>query len=376
MSIFSVEDSRYMARALQLAARGLYTADPNPRVGCVLVKDGHIVGEGWHERAGEAHAEVRALLMAGDRAKGATAYITLEPCAHQGRTPPCSRALLKAEIARVVAAMEDPNPLVSGRGLAELKANGVQVAWGLMAKQATELNPGFVKRMREKRPYVRCKLGVSLDGRTAMPSGESKWITGEAARADVQRLRARSSAVMTGIGTVLADDPNFTVRPEQFLGERYPGGTVRQPLRVVVDPHLSMPEKARMLTAPGKTLIATSSDDQDVAEVLQGKGAEVMRFPGTWDTVDLASVLDLLATREVNEVLVETGATLAGSLLKAGLVDELVVYLAPLLMGDGARGMFRLPGLTLLEDAIQLEIRDVRPLGRDWRVEAVVAPRR
>ncbi len=376
MSIFSVEDSRYMARALQLAARGLYTADPNPRVGCVLVKDGHIVGEGWHERAGEAHAEVRALLMAGDRAKGATAYITLEPCAHQGRTPPCSRALLKAGIARVVAAMEDPNPLVSGRGLAELKANGVQVAWGLMAKQATELNPGFVKRMREKRPYVRCKLGVSLDGRTAMPSGESKWITGEAARADVQRLRARSSAVMTGIGTVLADDPNFTVRPEQFLGERYPGGTVRQPLRVVVDPHLSMPEKARMLTAPGKTLIATSSDDQDVAEVLQGKGAEVMRFPGTWDTVDLASVLDLLATREVNEVLVETGATLAGSLLKAGLVDELVVYLAPLLMGDGARGMFRLPGLTLLEDAIQLEIRDVRPLGRDWRVEAVVAPRR
>jgi diaminohydroxyphosphoribosylaminopyrimidine deaminase/5-amino-6-(5-phosphoribosylamino)uracil reductase len=373
MSTFSPDDYRFMAQALQLAARGLYTTDPNPRVGCVLVHNGEVVGASWHERAGEPHAEVRVLAQAGERARGATCYVTLEPCCHHGRTPPCVRALVKAGVTQVIAAMEDPNPKVVGRGLAELKAAGITTAVGLMAREAAALNPGFIKRMRLKRPYVRGKLAMSLDGRTAMASGESWWITDIPARADVQRLRARSSVVMMGIGTVLADDPRGTVRPEE-LPDDYPGGVAaaRQPLRVIVDPHLSLPEHARMLASPGKTLIATASDDTDVAELLRRRGAEVVRLPGGEDTVDLAALLDFLGTREINEVLVESGATLSGALLQARLIDELVIYMAPLLLGDGARGLFRLPGLERLADAYRLEIRDLRAVGRDWRIETTI----
>ncbi len=378
MSIFTPDDHRFMSQALQLAARGLYTTDPNPRVGCVLVRDGVVVGEGWHERAGEAHAEVRALAQAGERARGATCYVTLEPCCHHGRTPPCVRALIKAGVKRVVAAMEDPNPLVWGQGLVELEAAGIGTTVGLMAAETQALNPGFIKRMRHKRPFVRCKLAMSLDGRTAMASGDSRWITEEPARADVQRLRARSSVVMMGIGTVLADDPLYTVRRET-LPDDYPGGAeaavIRQPLRVVVDPHLSLPENARMLSAPGKTLIATASDDAEQIDLLRERGVEVVCLPGGPGTVDLNALLDFLGKTEVNEVLLETGAILSGSMLQAGLVDELVIYMAPILLGDGARGLFHLPALQQLSDAYRLDIREIRAVGRDWRIEATMQRR-
>lgn len=371
---FSAADHGYMARALRLAARGLYTTDPNPRVGCVLVRDGAVVGEGWHERAGEPHAEVNALRAAGADARGATCYVTLEPCAHHGLTPPCAEALVSAGVARVIAAMEDPNPAVAGQGLARLRAAGIVVEHGLLANQAEALNPGFLKRMRGGRPFVRCKLAMSLDGRTAMASGESQWITGPEARRDVQRLRARSSAILTGAGTVLADDPSFTVRAAE-LGEDEPAGGLRQPLRVVVDPHLSTPPTARMLSLPGSTLILTTSDDTAEAGALLAAGAEVARLPGTPDTVDLDAVLELLGQRGMNEVHLETGATLAGAMLRAGLVDELVVYMAPLLLGDGARGLFHLPGLASMADRVELEIVDLRAVGRDWRISARVATR-
>jgi len=371
MSTFSNADHQFMAQALRLAARGLYTTDPNPHVGCVLVRDNEVVGEGWHERAGEPHAEVRALSMAGDRARGATAYVNLEPCAHQGRTPPCTRALVRAGVRRVVAALQDPNPLVAGRGIAELRAAGITTAVGLMATEASALNPGFLKRMRTRRPYVRCKLAMSLDGRTAMASGESRWITDVPARIDVQRLRARSSAVMIGIGTVLADDPQGNVRFE-LLGDEYPGGVVRQPLRVIVDPYLSIPESARVLSPPGRTLIVTNSDDVEMADILRKRGAEVLILPGYQERIDLGKLLDLLGEREINEVLVETGATLSGAMLQNNLIDELIIYIAPLILGNNARGLFHLPGLDQLSKGYQLAISDIRAVGHDWRVTARV----
>ncbi len=358
-------DFEYMSRALQLAERGLFTTDPNPRVGCVLVKDGAVVGEGWHVRAGEAHAEIIALAQAGEQARGATAYVTLEPCCHHGRTPPCTEALINAGVTRVVAAMVDPNPQVSGQGLAQLQAAGIAVERGVMAAQAEGLNPGFVMRMRKGRPFVRAKLAMSLDGRTAMASGESKWITGEAARADVQRLRARSSAIITGIGTVLMDDPSLTVRLE---GE----GAVhtRQPLRVVLDPHLSLPPTARLLGLPGRTLVFTAANDAAPREQLVRAGAEVVRIASQDDALDLHAMLEMLAGEQVNEALLETGATLSGAMLRAGLIDELVVYMAPHLMGDGARGLFHLPGLTEMKDRVALDITDIRAVGKDWRITA------
>jgi diaminohydroxyphosphoribosylaminopyrimidine deaminase/5-amino-6-(5-phosphoribosylamino)uracil reductase len=361
MSAFSPDDVRHMAHALRLAERGLYTTDPNPRVGCVLVKDGRVVGEGWHERAGEPHAEVHALRAAGEAARGATAYVTLEPCCHHGRTPPCTQALIRAGVARVVAAMPDPNPKVASQGIAELEQAGIPVQIGLLETQAERLNPGFLSRMRHGRPYVRIKLGVSLDGRTAMASGESKWITGEPARADVQRLRARSSAILTGVGTVLADDPSLTVR-DFDIG--------RQPLRVVVDGHLSLRSEARLLRLPGKTLVVTAEDDDDYAEPLLAAGAEVLVLPAGPDRVDFATLMQDLAQREVNELLVEAGATVCGALLKAGLVDELVVYMAPHLLGSSARGMFSIPGLESMADRVALDITDIRAVGRDWRITA------
>lgn len=368
MNIFSADDHAHMARALQLAERGLYTTRPNPRVGCVIVAGGEVVGEGWHALAGESHAEVIALAQAGERARGAAVYVTLEPCNHHGRTPPCVDALLAAGVARVVAAMVDPNPQVAGQGLERLRQAGVETASGLLQKQAEALNPGFIQRMRAGRPYVRCKLAMSLDGRTAMASGESKWITGAAAREDVQRLRARSCAIVTGVGTVLADDPNLTVRLPELDPQR-------QPWRVVLDPRLSTPEDARLLRQPGGVLIVTASDDQAARARLERAGAAVVELPGGLDRVDLPGLLALLAEHQINEVLLETGATLSGAMLEAGLIDELVIYMAPLLMGDGARGLFHLPGIARMDQALGLEIIEQRAVGKDWRITATLAPR-
>ncbi|MCG6942067.1 MAG: bifunctional diaminohydroxyphosphoribosylaminopyrimidine deaminase/5-amino-6-(5-phosphoribosylamino)uracil reductase RibD [Thiohalocapsa sp.] len=363
-------DARMMARAVVLARRGLYTTDPNPRVGCVLVQGGEIVGEGFHRRAGEPHAERNAIEAAGERARGATAYVTLEPCCHHGRTPPCTDALLAAGIARVVVGMEDPNPLVGGKGLARLRAAGVEVRTGVLEGDARALNPGFERRMRGGLPYVRCKLAASLDGRTAMASGESQWITSPEARRDVHRLRARSSAIVTGIGTVLADDPSMNVRlePEEFPS-LWPGELPRQPLRVVVDSRLRMPLDARMLQLPGATLIATCEDGPKAIARANAAGAEVCVLPADpAGRVDLHLLLRRLAEREINEVLIEAGPTLAGAAMALGLVNELVLYLAPHLMGDAARGLFHLPGLERMEQRIGLVIDDVRRVGVDLRL--------
>lgn len=365
MSEFTQHDIEMMRRALCLAEKGIYTTDPNPRVGCVLLNDGVIVGEGWHVVAGGPHAEIVALQQAGDKARGATAYVTLEPCCHHGKTPPCSDALIAAGVARVVVAMEDPNPLVAGKGLQQLQQAGIVTACGLLQAQAEALNPGFVQRMRIGRPYIRCKLAMSLDGRTAMASGESQWITGPAAREDVHRLRARSSAIMSGIGTVLKDDPSLTVRLEG-------NAAVRQPLRIVLDPHLSTPENARFLQQPGESLIVTACSEGAVQERLRQAGAEVVCLPNGHDAVDLIALMQLLAERGINEILMETGAILSGALLHAGIIDELIVYMAPKLMGDKARGLFHTPGLDLLADAVELDIRDIRAVGDDWRITAKI----
>lgn len=363
---FSAVDARCMARAIQLARRGMYTTDPNPRVGCVIASDGRILGEGWHERAGSPHAEIHALDAAGPAARGATAYVTLEPCCHHGRTPPCTDALIRSGVNRVVAAMRDPNPQVAGQGLEALKRAGVAVEAGLLEAEAELLNPGFLSRMRAARPFVRVKLAVSMDGRTALASGESKWITGEAARRDVQRLRARSAAILTGSGTVLADDPSLNVR-EFDIG--------RQPLRVIVDSALRTPVGARLLGLPGETLIATASADMARAEALHRAGAEVIVLPASSGAVNLVSLMQTLAAREVNELLVEGGATLCGALLEAGLVDEVILYYAPHLMGAAERGMFATAPLGAMSDRVQLRVVDTRAVGEDWRVTARVLPK-
>lgn len=358
--MFSADDHRYMARALQLAHRGLYTTSPNPRVGCVIVRDGAIVGEGWHERAGGPHAEVRALEAAGQRARSASAYVTLEPCVHQGRTGPCAEALIDSGVTRVVAALRDPNPLVSGRGLARLSEAGVAASAGLLETEARELNIGFASRMTRERPWVRIKLAASLDGKTALNNGRSQWITGEAARRDAHHWRARACAVLTGIGTVRDDDPRLTVREV---------ATSRQPLRVVVDSRLELPRAARVLEGGG-VLVAAAREDGKAVAALRAKGAEVVVIPNDDGKVDLAGLLGELARREVNELHVEAGHKLNGSLVAAGLVDELVAFFAPSLLGDAARGMVSLPELQDLAGRRVLEIRDVRMIGADIRVIA------
>jgi len=360
--MFMPADSQWMARALQLAERGLYSTSPNPRVGCVLAKGDAVVGEGWHERAGEPHAEIHALRAAGNRAHGATAYVTLEPCSHHGRTPPCADALIKAGVARVVAAVQDPNPLVAGQGLEKLRAAGIKVEFGLMETSARELNIGFIARMTRGMPWVRSKIAASLDGRTALNNGASQWITGEAARQDVQHWRARSCAVLTGIGTVLADNPQLNVRTVQ---------TTRQPLRAVVDSALRLPPDARLQRQPGM-VVYTASADADKVTALQKAGTQVVALPGMHGEVDLRAVLRDLATRGCNEVLVEGGSRLNGGLLQAGLVDELVLYLAPQMLGDMARGMARMHELTSLEQRVSLDWQDVRHVGRDLRIVARV----
>jgi diaminohydroxyphosphoribosylaminopyrimidine deaminase/5-amino-6-(5-phosphoribosylamino)uracil reductase len=366
--VFSADDHRFMAHALRLAQRGLFTTDPNPRVGCVVVRDGAVVGEGWHERAGSPHAEIHALQQAGPAAAGATAYVTLEPCSHHGRTPPCADALISSGVSRAVVAMQDPNPQVAGQGLQALRDAGIEVADGLLEHDACLLNPGFVMRMRRGRPWVRCKLAMSLDGRTAMASGESQWITGPAAREDVHRLRARSSAVMTGIGTVLADDPALTAR---LAG--HDAATLLQPLRVVLDSGLRLPPAAKLLQQPGETLVVTALEDATREAVLARSGVSVVTLPTRGGRPDPRAVLRYLARLEVNEVHLEAGARLSGAMLDAGLIDELVIYIAPHLMGDVARGLFHLPGLDRMAQRIRLKVQDIRAVGDDWRITAGVA---
>lgn len=349
-----------MARALKLAARGRYSARPNPLVGCVLVRDGEVLAEGFHARTGEAHAEIVALEAAGD-ARGATAYVTLEPCAHHGRTGPCVEALLAAGVARVVAAMSDPNPAVGGRGLARLAEAGVATATGLFEAQAQALNRGFVKRMTAGRPFVRVKMASSLDGRTAMASGESQWITGPEARADVQRLRAAAGAVLTGIGTVLADDPRLDVRDASLP-------IPDQPLRVVLDSDLRTPASAELLRPPGSARIYYCGDN--VRGDLEDVGATLVPVGERQGHVDLLAVLEDLGRLEVNDVLVEAGAVLAGALTEQGLVDEYVIYQAPVLLGSETRAMLTTPAWQRLAQGRALEITDTRMLGRDMRISA------
>jgi diaminohydroxyphosphoribosylaminopyrimidine deaminase/5-amino-6-(5-phosphoribosylamino)uracil reductase len=359
-SQFTPDDAAHMARAIRLAEHGLYTTDPNPRVGCVIVKDGRIVGEGWHRKAGGPHAEIEALQAAGEAARGATAYVSLEPCSHHGKTPPCADALIRAGVARVIAAIRDPNPRVAGAGLRRLAEAGIATDCGLLEGAAEALNPGFCKRMRTGRPWVRSKLAMSLDGRTAMASGESKWITGPDARRDVHCLRARSSAIVTGIETVLADDPELTAR----LGEE--AGDIVQPVRVVLDSRLRLPTTSRLATGLGRTVVLTT------AAPTPGRvpaGLETHVLPAGADgRLDLAAVVDWLGRAEFNEVLIEAGPTLNGALLREGLVDEWIVYMAPVVLGDGGRGLFHLPELTRMTDRYELALKEVRQVGRDVRM--------
>jgi diaminohydroxyphosphoribosylaminopyrimidine deaminase/5-amino-6-(5-phosphoribosylamino)uracil reductase len=359
---YSAADHEQMARALRLARRGIYTTDPNPNVGCVVVSsDGAVVGEGWHERAGEAHAEVTALAQAGTHAAGAVAYVTLEPCSHHGRTPPCADALIDAGISRVVCAMTDPNPQVSGRGLEKLQAGGIKTEVGLLEHEARELNRGFVTRMERGRPWVCVKLAVSMDGRTALASGESKWITSAASRADVHRLRARSSAILTGIGTVIADNPQLTARTDGI-------DAVEQPLRVVVDSALRLEPDAALVTGDGAVLVCHATGDAAATGVLDAAEVAVLSLPGEDGRVCLESLLRELGRREINDVLVEAGPGLNGALLAAGLVDEWVVYQAPLIMGADARGMFAGQPVETMSAVTKLKISDVRHVGPDLRV--------
>ncbi|GMT40880.1 MAG: riboflavin biosynthesis protein RibD [bacterium] len=350
-----------MTDALSLARKGIATTQPNPRVGCVIVKDEKIIAQGWHKKAGCEHAEVLALQEAGEQAQGAVAYVTLEPCSHHGRTPPCADALIESGVDEVIVAMKDPNPLVTGQGIKKLEQAGIKVRSGLLKRQAMELNRGFVSRMKRGRPWVTVKLGASLDGRTAMHSGESQWITGSAARADVQHLRAASSAILTGSGTVLADDPSLTVR----LNE-----SARQPLRIVMDSKLSIPDRAKILIDGHPLLLATTlSEKDDRFQQLKQLGIDIRSFPaGESGRVNSKHLLQCLAEDYLcNEILVEAGSVVCGSLLASELVDEIVLYLAPVIMGSAARGLFDIPGLDSMVQRVHMTVKDVRPIGKDWR---------
>lgn len=364
-------DHEFMAQALRLAEQGLYTTMPNPRVGCVLVKDGKVIAEGWHYRAGEAHAEVHALQQVGEQARGATAYVTLEPCSHRGKTGPCSEALLAAGIARVVFGMEDPNPQVVGRGLEQLRTAGVVIDGPLLEDEARALNPGFLKRMERKLPYVRCKLAMSLDGRTAMANGESKWITSRKSREDVQRLRARSCAIISGIDTVSRDNATLTVRAKELALSNAEDAAARQPIRVILDSRLRLARDAELLSQPTPILLVHNGGDEN-AERCQHWPAhvELLALPDPHGRIDLSALLRELAQRQCNEVLVEAGATLAGSFLRRGLLDEVIIYMAPKLLGSSARALFDLP-LATMSAALPMKIRDMRAIGEDWRITAV-----
>ncbi len=363
-------DQQYMARALELARKGLYSTHPNPRVGCVIVRNGTVIGEGWHAKAGEPHAEVHALRQAGDKACGSTVYVTLEPCSHHGRTPPCADALVNAGVARVVAAMQDPNPQVAGQGLLRLANAGIAVYSGVLEAEARELNAGFIKRMELGLPFVRVKLAMSLDGRTAMANGESQWITGPEARAAVQRLRARASVVLTGAGTVLTDQARLTVRAEELglNAEMTALALDRPPLRVLVDGRLRVPLSAPFFqVAPA--LVATCAAAA-ARERFTEERHELLALPGSNGHVDLRKLLMELAARGANEVLVEAGPKLAGAFARGGLVDEYQLFVAPKFLGSSARPLLDWP-LARMAEAQSLEIRDIRAVGADWRIIAL-----
>lgn len=369
------EDQHWMARALQLARRGLYSTRPNPKVGAVIVRGGQLLGEGWHHRAGEPHAEVLALRSAGAAARGATAYVTLEPCSHHGRTPPCAEALIAAGVARVVVAVQDSNPAVAGDGLARLRMEGIETRVGVLADQARALNPGFLRVMAGGRPWLRLKMAASLDGRTAMASGESQWITGAAARQDVQRLRARSGAIITGAGTARADNPSMTVRPEQLGDTGALAAPVDQPLRLVLDPQLTLSPQASLVTSPGRCVVAGLTDQGAAAEALREAGAEVLALaPAGGDArrIDLAAALDWLAGEQCHEVLLEAGPTLAGAAIDDSLVDELWLYQAPTFLGSQARPMAEL-ALDRMSEQKRWHVLDRRQVGQDQRL--ILQPR-
>lgn len=350
----------YMQQAFLLAQRGLYTTHPNPRVGCILVKDGQVVGTGWHEKAGLPHAEIIALNTAGTQAKDATCYVTLEPCCHHGRTPPCTTALIAAGIKQVVIAAPDPNPHVSGKGILALQQAGIEVIDGILEKTAERLNPGFFKRMRLQKPYVRCKLAMSVDGRTAASNGESQWITGDAARQDVQHWRAQSSGIVTGINTILSDDPLLTVREISVP---------KQPLRIILDTHLKIPEHAKILQDVDSVIIFTASTENPKIKTLQKKGIKTKVIAMQADHLDVSQVLTVLAEEfEQNELLLEAGPTLSGAFLKAGFIDELILYVAPKILGHLAKPLFYLPLLNTLQQAITLKIQTISQCGEDWRI--------
>ncbi len=378
-TLFSQADHRFMAEAIRLAQRGLYTCAPNPRVGCVIVADGHVVGRGWHQVAGQGHAEVNALKAAGIAAKGATVYVSLEPCSHQGKTPPCADGLIAAGVKRVVFAMEDPNPQVAGRGQQKLQAAGIVAEGGLMSAQAAALNPGFVKRMRTGIPWVTVKTAMSVDGRIAMASGESQWVTGAAARRDVQRWRARSSAIVTGVGTVLADDPALTVRTDQWSGttslDEFKGTWYwpldcqpQQPLRVIVDSDLRTPPQAKLFLEPGRTLMVCRVENPQRSAALKAVGADILCLPDSQRGVALEPLLRYLAAQEINEVLVEAGGTLAGSFVAQDLVDQWLCYMAPKLLGSQAQPALKMDHIERMAQAKQLELVDLKHFDQDLRM--------
>ncbi len=353
------EDIYYMTQALALAKQGLYTTTPNPRVGCVIVKQGHLLAQGWHAYAGEGHAEVQALKQT-TQAQGATVYVTLEPCSHHGKTPPCCAALIQAQVARVVVAMQDPNPLVSGQGLAALRAAGITVVCGVLEQEARALNPGFIQRMTTGRPWVRSKLAMSLDGRTAMANGESHWITSIAARQDVHHYRAQSCAIMTGINTVLTDNPS--------LNARLPDVTLLQPTRIILDSHLNTPCHAKMATLAGETWVLTCSANREKQQRLEQQGFKIYLLPAEHGRLSLTAVFDFLGQQQINEVFIEAGAVLNGALLAGHWVDEWIIYMATCILGDQGRGLFTLPDLHRITDKKTLKLQELRQIGTDLRM--------
>ncbi|MHC6223763.1 bifunctional diaminohydroxyphosphoribosylaminopyrimidine deaminase/5-amino-6-(5-phosphoribosylamino)uracil reductase RibD [Pseudomonas sp. X10] len=367
----AILDAHYMACALELARKGLYSTHPNPRVGCVIVRDGEVVGEGWHVRAGEPHAEVHALRQAGERARGACAYVTLEPCSHHGRTPPCAEALVTAGVARVVAAMQDPNPQVAGRGLRRLAEAGIETSSGVLEAEARALNPGFLKRMEHGLPYVRAKLAMSLDGRTAMASGESQWITGPSARAAVQRLRARSSVVLTSAESVLADNARMTVRAAELGLDAQTTDLAlsRPPLRVLVDGRLRLPLDAPFFQAGPALVVTAQADDIRYSEA----GHELLILPASDGRVDLPGLLHALAARGANEILLEAGPGLVGAFARLGLIDEYQLFVAGTFLGSSARPLLDWP-MARMSEAPRLKITEMRAVGDDWRVTAIPVP--
>ncbi len=366
---FTQFDYETMSHAVQLARKGLYSTKPNPRVGCVITKENKVIGKGFHQIAGQPHAEIHALKHAGHEAKNSHVYVTLEPCSHFGQTSPCADALIEARVGKVFIGMADPNPEVSGRGIRKLQEAGIEVVSGLLEQAAKALNPGFIKRMTTGLPWVTCKLAMSLDGRTSMSSGESKWITGSASRADVHRIRARCCAVLTGSGTVLADDPSLTARLDQFKAAT--NNPITQPIRVVLDTHLKTPLAAKLLHLQGSVIIFHASDDMDKLYALEETGAKLIKTALLNGKLDIHFVLQKLAVIGVNEVLVEAGPILAGSFLEQNLADELLIYMASHIMGDLANGLFHLPNLQQMKQRIPMQIKDIRPIGGDWKITAI-----